>query len=240
MNLRLALLACVSVGTFIAGANLAWQHVQHQELLPDARTASHDLRTLKLRHLGSGALGRLGGGLSGDGGDVAAEDEAAVLSEPEPARPRDYDAGDPRRLTYHVVISSGEDGAFAMLRLPWTMHMLGLTLRCIVTSPSNGNEVSGVGRCMSLPNMPCGSCVPRNTSPVSRRSPTPPSFSSLDTIGWSALAEGHAGAADGSVYNQWQSRICYWHIQRLKAENPHSAMGGFTRLLHRWALNTRG
>ena len=41
--------------------------------------------------------------------------------------------------------------------------------------------------------------------------------------------------ADGSVYNQWQSRICYWHIQRLKAEQPHSAMGGFTRLLHRCA-----
>ena len=41
------------------------------------------------------------------------------------------------------------------------------------------------------------------------------------------------GIADGSVYNQWQSRICYWHIQKLKAADPHSAMGGFTRLLHR-------
>ena len=39
--------------------------------------------------------------------------------------------------------------------------------------------------------------------------------------------------ADGSVYNQWQSRICYWHIQKLKAVDLHSAMGGFTRLLHR-------
>jgi len=42
--------------------------------------------------------------------------------------------------------------------------------------------------------------------------------------------------ADGSVYNQWQSRICYWHIQKLKAADPHSAMGGFTRLLHRWGF----
>jgi len=30
-----------------AGANLAWQHVQHQESLPDARARSHDLRSLR-------------------------------------------------------------------------------------------------------------------------------------------------------------------------------------------------
>ena len=30
-----------------AGANLAWQHVQHQESLPDARARSHDLRNLR-------------------------------------------------------------------------------------------------------------------------------------------------------------------------------------------------
>jgi hypothetical protein len=115
MNARLALLACVCAGTFIAGANLAWQHVQHQELLPDARTGSHDLRTLRLRHLGSGVLGRLAGGTGADSGEAAGEEADGVLSEPEAARPRDYDAGDPRRLTYHVIISSGEDGAFAVL-----------------------------------------------------------------------------------------------------------------------------
>jgi len=38
---------------------------------------------------------------------------------------------------------------------------------------------------------------------------------------------------DGAVYNQWQSRVCYWHIQKLKAADPSGAMGGFTRLLHR-------
>ena len=32
---------------FNTGANLAWQHVQHQESLPDARAQSHDLRSLR-------------------------------------------------------------------------------------------------------------------------------------------------------------------------------------------------
>lgn len=41
--------------------------------------------------------------------------------------------------------------------------------------------------------------------------------------------------ADGSVYAQWQVRVCYFHFAKLKKENPGSAAGGFTRLLHRWA-----
>jgi hypothetical protein len=38
--------------------------------------------------------------------------------------------------------------------------------------------------------------------------------------------------ADGSVYAQWQVRVCYWHFQKLKKEHPDSDAGGFTRLLH--------
>lgn len=39
--------------------------------------------------------------------------------------------------------------------------------------------------------------------------------------------------ADGSVYAQWQVRVCYYHFQKLKKATPDSDAGGFTRLLHR-------
>ncbi len=39
--------------------------------------------------------------------------------------------------------------------------------------------------------------------------------------------------ADGSVYAQWQVRVCYFHFKKLKKATPHSDAGGFTRLLHR-------
>ena len=41
-------------------------------------------------------------------------------------------------------------------------------------------------------------------------------------------------AASG-VYQEWQTRIAYYHYKKLKADNPCSDIGGFTRL-----LNTHG
>ena len=38
-------------------------------------------------------------------------------------------------------------------------------------------------------------------------------------------------AASG-IYQQWQSRIMYWQYKKLKAEDPCSDLGGFTRLLN--------
>lgn len=38
-------------------------------------------------------------------------------------------------------------------------------------------------------------------------------------------------AASGT-YQEWQSRIAYYHYKKLKAENPCSDLGGFTRLLN--------
>lgn len=38
---------------------------------------------------------------------------------------------------------------------------------------------------------------------------------------------------DGSVYAQWQVRVCYFHFKKLKKAAPNSDAGGFTRLLHR-------
>jgi len=32
---------------------------------------------------------------------------------------------------------------------------------------------------------------------------------------------------------EWQVRICYYWYKQMKKEFPDSAMGGFTRLLHR-------
>ena len=40
---------------------------------------------------------------------------------------------------------------------------------------------------------------------------------------------------DGAIYTQWQIRICYFWYKRVKADSPGSALGGFTRLLHRCA-----
>ncbi|KAL4518212.1 hypothetical protein Ndes2437A_g04508 [Nannochloris sp. 'desiccata'] len=34
------------------------------------------------------------------------------------------------------------------------------------------------------------------------------------------------------MYVQWQARMCYYWYKKIKAQNPDSAMGGFTRLLH--------
>jgi hypothetical protein len=34
------------------------------------------------------------------------------------------------------------------------------------------------------------------------------------------------------IYVQWQARMCYYWYKKIKAQNPDSAMGGFTRLLH--------
>ena len=135
MNPRLAVLACVIVGTFVAGANLAWQHVQHQEQLPDGRTGPHDLRTLRLQHLdGAGfrwqrAIGGAAAGKADEGRGVSSESGLAV--------PRDYDARDPRRLTYHVVISSGEGrSALPSLRMA---RRSGSRQRCMLLPPLRGD-----------------------------------------------------------------------------------------------------
>jgi len=38
--------------------------------------------------------------------------------------------------------------------------------------------------------------------------------------------------ANNAKYVAWQSRIMYYHYKKVKAANPDSAMGGFTRVLH--------
>ena len=146
---------------------MAWQHVQHQESLPDARARSHDLRNLRyvlgpvsllcldlakhgrarkpshtfamtscwpciscrpklctqtglraflayvmlcddrLRHLGgSAAFRQLGSGVGSASPAARLGRQDGPASKTRVAE-RDYDAGDPRRQTYHVVISSG-------------------------------------------------------------------------------------------------------------------------------------
>ena len=35
------------------------------------------------------------------------------------------------------------------------------------------------------------------------------------------------------MQTEWQVRICYYHYQKMRRQFPDSAMGGFTRLLHR-------
>ena len=38
--------------------------------------------------------------------------------------------------------------------------------------------------------------------------------------------------ANDSQYQRWQSRIMYYHYEKLRAAHPDSALGGFTRILH--------
>ena len=40
-------------------------------------------------------------------------------------------------------------------------------------------------------------------------------------------------SVDGGLYTEWQVRICYYHYKKMLRDFPDSAMGGFTRLLHR-------
>lgn len=40
-------------------------------------------------------------------------------------------------------------------------------------------------------------------------------------------------SVDGGLYTEWQVRICYYHYKKMLRDFPNSAMGGFTRLLHR-------
>ncbi len=40
-------------------------------------------------------------------------------------------------------------------------------------------------------------------------------------------------SVDGGLYTEWQVRICYYHYNKMLRDFPDSAMGGFTRLLHR-------
>lgn len=46
--------------------------------------------------------------------------------------------------------------------------------------------------------------------------------------------------ADGGTYMAWQARICYYWYKKAKDADKHGAMGGFTRILHRYrpAQNT--
>eukprot|EP01025_Chloroclados_australasicus_P008842 TRINITY_DN1326_c1_g2_i4.p3 TRINITY_DN1326_c1_g2~~TRINITY_DN1326_c1_g2_i4.p3 ORF type:complete len:173 (-),score=11.11 TRINITY_DN1326_c1_g2_i4:100-618(-) len=39
-------------------------------------------------------------------------------------------------------------------------------------------------------------------------------------------------SVSASPYQQWQMMIFYYHYSKVKQQNPDSAMGGFTRLLH--------
>ena len=39
-------------------------------------------------------------------------------------------------------------------------------------------------------------------------------------------------SVNGNIYTQWQIRICFYWYNKVKAQNPGSAFGGFTRLLH--------
>eukprot|EP00898_Chlorokybus_atmophyticus_P005590 jgi/Chlat1/6031/Chrsp4S00489 len=41
-----------------------------------------------------------------------------------------------------------------------------------------------------------------------------------------------AVTATDSVYQQWQMRIMYYWYKKMKASDPHTQMGGFTRILH--------
>ncbi len=167
-----------------------------------------------MRHLGSATVRQLG---SGDGGASAAagleQQQEGAVSKPRAAE-QDYDAGDPRRQTYHVVISSGVHAVGA-----WDAHQPCSSVGKMVASSMSATEqryniASESSTVVTIVAVPIR-CRIGSLAEVCAAKPCC-----------------HANA-DGSVYNQWQSRICYWHIQKLKAADPHGAMGGFTRLLHR-------
>ena len=76
-------------------------------------------RVYRLRHLGSATVRQLGSRDDSASAKAGLSKQEGLGSKPQAAE-RGYDAGDPRRQTYHVVISSG---AHAVACFGWSPTM---------------------------------------------------------------------------------------------------------------------